>query len=83
MRIFIGIIVVALGFLLVWKSSALLRFFGEIPFAEEKLYSAGGTSTFYKLIGVGIILLGFLIIGGDAETGVENFFENTQPDGGL
>lgn len=76
MQYFIGFIVIVVGFVLVWKSRAITNAFGTISFAEQKMFSMGGTPTFYKLLGIACILLGFLIMGGDAQTGIENFFLN-------
>lgn len=77
MQYVVGIIAIALGFLIVWKSRALLNFFGEIPFAENKLFSVGGTNTFYKLIGIVLIVIGFLILTGDVQTSVAPYLDET------
>jgi len=55
-----GILVVAVGFLLVWKSEWLLNNVGRINWAEQHLGSEGGTRLMYKLIGTIIIIGGFL-----------------------
>lgn len=77
MQYVVGLFVIALGFLLVWKSRALLNFFGEIPFAETKMFSIGGTNMFYKLIGVALIVIGFLILTGDVQTSVAPYLDET------
>ncbi len=74
MQYFIGFIFIAGGFLLIWKSRALLNFFGEISFAEEKLSTFGGTNVFYKLLGLALILFGLLMMGGDVELGLSKLF---------
>lgn len=59
-KIIIGLIIVLIGFLLVWKSEWFLYNIGRIEWAEQKL--GGGTRLFYKLIGIAIIIIGFLIM---------------------
>jgi hypothetical protein len=59
-KIVIGLILVLIGFLLVWKSEWFLYNIGRIDWAEQKL--SGGTRIFYKLIGIGIIIIGFFIM---------------------
>lgn len=59
-RILIGFIIAIIGFIIVWQSEWFLSNIGRIDWAEKKL--SGGSRIFYKLIGLGIILLGFLII---------------------
>lgn len=49
-----------LGFLMVWKTLALQGWVGVIDWAEQKL-GPGGTNTFLKLLGVGVIFLGIAI----------------------
>jgi len=59
-RIILGIVVMLIGFFMVWKTVAVQRWTGMIQWAEEKLGS-GGTNTFLKFLGVGIIFIGILI----------------------
>jgi len=59
-RIIIGVIILAVGALMVIKTEGFLRTFGRVPWAEAKL--GGGTRSFYKLLGVAGILIGFLVI---------------------
>jgi len=59
MHIVLGLIMVAVGFLLVWKTEWLVENFGHINWAEEHLGADGGTRLFYKLLGILIILVGF------------------------
>ncbi len=65
MRIILGLIGVAVGFLIVWKSEWLLQNFGRVDWAEEKL--SGGSRLFYKLVGLAIIVIAFLYMGGFVE----------------
>lgn len=55
-----GILIVGVGFLLVWKSDWLLNNMGRIDWAERHLGTEGGTRLMYKLIGIIIIIAGFL-----------------------
>ena len=67
MRYIFGFIAIAVGFLMIWKSEWLLNQFGRIAWAEEKLGADGGTRLFYKLLGVCVILIAFLVMGGFIE----------------
>ena len=60
LRIFVGIILCVVGFFMVKKPYAVLEFIGPINFAEWAL--SGGSRSFFKLMGVVIILVGFLVI---------------------
>ncbi len=60
LRIAIGLAMVAIGAFFVIRTSVFRDFFGEVPFAEKYLGS-GGTNLFYKLLGIGITLIGFII----------------------
>jgi hypothetical protein len=62
MRFLIGIIAMAGGFLVTWKSEWLFRNFGTIPFFEKYLHSSGGGRLGYKLIGILFIFVGILAI---------------------
>jgi len=64
MRFFIGLIIVVLGFLLVWKANPIVETFGHVPFAEKYLGADGGTRLFWKLIGILSIILGFMYMFG-------------------
>jgi hypothetical protein len=61
-RIIGGLLLVGVGFLFVWKSEALLQNIGEIAWAEDKMRGMGGSRMFYKFVGLGFILIGFLIM---------------------
>lgn len=62
MKYFIGILMIIAGFIMVWKTDFMMKTFGRVAWAEQHL---GTTWTFYKILGVLIILLAFLIMGGD------------------
>jgi hypothetical protein len=64
MKIIIGILVVALGILLVAKTEWFLQNFGRIDWAEQKLGLDGGSRLAYKLIGLIAIFFGLLLITG-------------------
>lgn len=60
LRIFIGFLIVGVGFIFVWKSEWFLINIGRVDWAEQKL--SGGSRIFYKLLGLGLCLLGFSVI---------------------
>ena len=62
-RIIGGIALFLLGIPFVLKTQWFLQNFGSIAWAEAKLGS-GGTWTFYKLIGIGISIVGLLMATG-------------------
>ena len=62
MRILIGFIVAAAGFVLVWKSEWFHQNFGTIDWAEAKFGSMGGSRFLYKMIGLLAIFISFLAI---------------------
>jgi len=51
--------------------------FGRIAWAEEKLGMEGGTRLFYKLIGLAIIILSFLIMMGIVQSILGAIFKPT------
>jgi len=59
-RIIIGILICAFGFLIVKKSDWALDIFGGSSFGEKVF--TGGSRSFYKMLGVILILVGFLVI---------------------
>lgn len=59
-----GILAVVAGALLVIKSAWFYENFGTIAWAEEHLGSSGGSRLMYKLVGLAIIFIGFLLITG-------------------
>ncbi len=72
----IGIIIVALGALVTWKSDWILSNFGKSPWAEKNI--GGGSRTFYKLMGIIIIFLGFFILSGITKLLLEGFMNMLQ-----
>ena len=63
-KIIIGLVIAAIGIIIVIKSEWFMRNFGEIEFAEKHLGTAGGTRFFYKLIGIFIAAMGFMLATG-------------------
>ncbi len=61
MHFIVGIIMIAIGVLIVIKSEALLSNFGRISFFEQHLGAEGGSRLGYKLLGMLIIFIGILI----------------------
>ncbi len=55
---------VLVGFLMTWKTEWIIENFGKLPWPEEHLGSSGGTRLFYKLIGILLIILGFMAMTG-------------------
>ncbi len=67
MRFFIGLIVIAIGFVLVWKADWIVNNFGRNNWAEIHLGSEGGTRIMWKLIGLAVIFLAMLYMFGFIE----------------
>lgn len=59
-RIIGGILIIIAGLPFVLKTSWFMQNFGAVAWAEAKLGS-GGSWLFYKLIGVGIIIVGLML----------------------
>ncbi len=55
---------IAAGLFMIIKTEGLISWFGRIAWAEEKLGSEGGTRVFYKILGMGAIVLAFMIMSG-------------------
>ena len=70
-RILIGIIPVVVGFFLTKKPNLGLDTVGSVEFAEK--YISGGSRSFYKLFGIILITIGFLIIT-NLHVGILNWF---------
>lgn len=60
LRIPLGFLIMAIGYLMIRKSLRFVEWFGAIPWAEQKL-GYGKSDFFYKLIGVAVALLGALV----------------------
>jgi hypothetical protein len=70
----LGIGGMVLGFLLVWKATWFLYNVGSVPFAEKYLGTFGGSHTFYKLLGILIILICFIWVSGSLDDIIMWFF---------
>ncbi len=57
-RIFIGLVIAAVGWLMVWKTRWFEDMLGPVAWAEAHI---GTTNFFYKLLGVAIIILGVIV----------------------
>ena len=64
MGITVGIIMALAGFLMTWKTEWIITNFGTLDWPEQHLGSSGGTRIFYKLLGVFLIILGFMTMTG-------------------
>lgn len=62
MRYVIGIILALAGVAMILKTEWLIENFGTSTWAEDKMGTSGGSRLFYKLIGLAIIFIGFLLI---------------------
>jgi len=62
MHIIFGLIIIVVGALIVIKSEAMLNAFGRIEFFERYLGGEGGSRLGYKLVGLIVIFIGFLIM---------------------
>ncbi|HEU0050538.1 MAG TPA: hypothetical protein VFQ60_00590 [Patescibacteria group bacterium] len=60
LQILIGLGIAAVGVYFVFKTETILEFFGVVEWAETKI-GPGGTRLFYKLLGIVIIFLGFVV----------------------
>ena len=63
-RILIGILIVVAGAIITTKANWIYENLGGVAWAEEHLGTEGGSRLFYKLLGILIIFLGFLVISG-------------------
>ena len=61
LNIIFGSIIMVLGFLMVWKSEWLLNNFGRMGWFDEHLGTEGGSRLGYKLIGLALIFIGFMV----------------------
>ena len=67
MKFLVGTILIAIGFLIIWKTTAIVSFAGRIWWAEKHFGTEGGTYLAYKLIGVAFIFFGLLAMTGQDE----------------
>ena len=59
--IFLGIILFVTGGFVVIKTQWVFNLFGTLPFAEKYLSTEGGSVLAYKIIGLILIFIGFLL----------------------
>lgn len=64
MQIILGLIIAAVGALIVIKSEAVLNAFGRIAWFEEHLGFEGGSRLGYKLVGMLAIAVGIMMATG-------------------
>jgi hypothetical protein len=56
-----GLMIIAIGAIIVIKSEVFLNFFGRISFFEKFLGAEGGSRLGYKIIGILAIFIGILV----------------------
>jgi hypothetical protein len=61
-RILLGLIITAVGAIVTIKADWFYRNFGTIPMFDKYLGSEGGGRLGYKLIGIGIALIGMMLM---------------------
>ena len=59
-RVLLGLSIAGVGLFFTIKTSSIVDMFGSVDWAEQKL-GGGGTNLFYKLLGIVITLLGFIV----------------------
>ncbi len=60
-RIILGLATMFGGGLFIFKTDAFLNNFGRMPFFENHLATSGGSRLGYKLIGIALLIIGFMI----------------------
>jgi hypothetical protein len=68
MNIFLGILLLLIGFGMVLKTEWLVNNFGRIEWFDKNLGTEGGTRLGYKFIGMIIIFIGILVVSGNSDT---------------
>jgi len=63
-RILIGLGMVAVGAVITIYANKIYESVGPIAWAEEHLGTEGGSRLMYKLIGIGLCIIGFLLATG-------------------
>ncbi|OGY45538.1 MAG: hypothetical protein A2729_02000 [Candidatus Buchananbacteria bacterium RIFCSPHIGHO2_01_FULL_39_14] len=61
-RIIFGLIIAAIGAVVTIKAEWIYRNVGPIPSAEKYLGTEGGSRLAYKLIGILVTVVGFLVV---------------------
>ena len=74
MRSIFSFLAILIGALLTIKSDWFLNNFGRVEWAERYLGTEGGSRLFYKLLGLIIVLIAFLIITGLLQNWFLTFF---------
>lgn len=59
-----GLIGIFVGFWMIWKTDWIVQNIGRIQWAEQNLGTEGGSRIFYKLLGLVIIIISFMIMFG-------------------
>lgn len=73
MHIVIGFILVVIGIGIALKPDAMLKAFGRVPWFEKHFGSEGGSRLFFQLLGVALIIAGFLIVTGILQRNLFSF----------
>ena len=60
-RILLGLVMVGIGAVITIFANRIYEAMGPMAWAEEHLGSEGGTRLMYKLIGIGLAVLGFMV----------------------
>ena len=74
LQIIVGLIGIVFGFILVWKANWIVENLGRIAWAEQHLASEGGSRLLYKLIGISVIILAFMLMFGIMEGIIKAIF---------
>ncbi len=61
-RIILGLIIAAVGAIVTIKAEWIYQNFGSIPSADKYLGTEGGSRLAYKIIGIVISIIGFLVM---------------------
>lgn len=61
LRIILGLGICVVGFFMAYKTNWWLDILGPVDWAERTFVS-GGSRTFYKLLGILVILIGFIVL---------------------
>jgi len=68
--IILGLIIIAIGAILIIKTEWFLENFGRMSWFEDKLGSEGGSRLGYKILGIAAIFIGIVLMSGNGT----NFF---------
>lgn len=64
MKYLVVFFAIAVGSFLIIKTEWFIQNFGTSSWAEEHMGTSGGTRLFYKLVGLGVIIIAFLGVSG-------------------